>query len=66
MTNTSTRARLCPACRATVLSQYNSDPLCASLWDSAPMRRALARVDLPAVVAIFRSAAGSPRWSWET
>jgi transcriptional regulator with XRE-family HTH domain len=30
----------------------------AWLWDSPPMRDALARVDLPAVVAVFRAAAG--------
>src|ERR1039457_4642263 len=28
------------------------------LWDSPPMRHALARVDLPAAVAVFRAAAG--------
>jgi hypothetical protein len=28
------------------------------LWDSDPMREALARVDIPAVIAIFRAAAG--------
>jgi hypothetical protein len=65
--------RICPACRVTVLSRYNADPLCAAcarasrdatgivptwLWDSRPMREALARVDIPAVVAIFRAASG--------
>jgi transcriptional regulator with XRE-family HTH domain len=30
----------------------------AWLWDSPPMRDALARVDLPAAVAVFRAAAG--------
>ncbi len=65
--------RICLACRVTVLSRYNSDPLCAAcarasrdsagivptwLWDSRPMREALARVDIPAVVAIFRAASG--------
>ncbi|MGH3913608.1 MAG: hypothetical protein ACRDTC_09375 [Pseudonocardiaceae bacterium] len=50
--------RVCPACRVTVLSRYNTDPLCALcaraardsagivptwLWDSGPMREALAR-----------------------
>lgn len=70
-------AQLCPACRRTRLSRYNSDPLCAPctraaraipqppepgplvwLWDSRPMREALARVDLAAVVAVFRAASG--------
>lgn len=66
--------RICLACRVTTLSQYNPDPLCSAcerasrdtagivptwLWDSDPMREALARVDIPAVVAIFR-AASSP------
>lgn len=65
--------RICLSCRATALSQYNPDPLCSVcaracrdsagivptwLWDSGPMRAALARVDIPAVVAIFRTAAG--------
>jgi hypothetical protein len=65
--------RICLACRVAMLSRYNSDPLCAAcarasrdsaglvptwLWDSRPMREALARVDIPAVVAIFRAASG--------
>ncbi len=65
--------RVCLACRVSALSQYNPDPLCSAcqrasreaagivpgwLWDSEPMRAALARVDIPAVVAIFRAAAG--------
>lgn len=69
--------RLCPACRKTRLSRYNSDPLCAPcmrsartapeqtefgalvwLWDSRPMRVALARADLAALMAIFRAASG--------
>src|SRR5918999_1363183 len=63
--------RVCPACRATRLSRYNPEPLCAAcmsavrsagpaapawLWDSDPMRRALARTDMGAMVAIFRAA----------
>ncbi|MCD0451470.1 helix-turn-helix transcriptional regulator [Actinocorallia sp. API 0066] len=64
--------RLCPACRYTQLSRYNPDPLCAVcltaarahrqgpaptwLWDSAPLRGALARADMAAVVAIVRGA----------
>lgn len=65
--------RICLACRVTALSQYNLDPLCSAcerasrdtaataptwLWDSDPMRDALARVDIPAVIAIFRAASG--------
>ncbi|MGH3800258.1 MAG: hypothetical protein ACRDTD_09030, partial [Pseudonocardiaceae bacterium] len=65
--------RICLACRVTALSRYNPDPLCSAyqrasrdtagivpswLWDSEPMRAALARVDIPAVVAIFRAASG--------
>lgn len=65
--------RLCPSCRATRLSLYNRDPLCAAclratrdpaalipvwLWDSAPMRQALARTDVGAMVAILRAVAG--------
>jgi hypothetical protein len=65
--------RICLACRVTALSQYNPDPLCSAcerasrdtarivptwLWDSDPMRAALARVDIPAVIAIFRAASG--------
>jgi hypothetical protein len=54
-----------------VLSRYNSDPLCTPcarasrdsaeivptwLWASRPMREALVRANIPAVVAIFRAA----------
>lgn len=68
-----TGGRICLACRVTTLSRYNSDPLCAPcarasrdcagivprwLWDSSPMRQALARTDIPAFVAIFRAASG--------
>lgn len=56
-----------------MLSRYNADPLCGPcmqavresgllvpswLWDSEPMRRALASLDLAAVVAIVRAATG--------
>src|SRR6266851_3310186 len=56
------KAGLCPQCRKTRLSRYNNEPLCAActraarepgsgtpswLYDSAPMRRALARHDIP-------------------
>ncbi|MGH3942323.1 MAG: hypothetical protein ACRDTG_27625 [Pseudonocardiaceae bacterium] len=73
MKRTSAGEGMCPACRVTVLSRYNTDPLCAVcmraardssgivptwLWDSYPMREALARVDIPAVVAIFRAVSG--------
>lgn len=65
--------RICPVCRLTVLSRYNTDPLCAVcaraardsagivptwLWDSRPMREVLARVDLAAFVVIFRATSG--------
>ncbi|MET8051614.1 helix-turn-helix transcriptional regulator [Streptosporangium sp. NPDC005286] len=65
--------RVCPACRLTPLSRYNPDPLCAAclraargerwrapswLWDSAPMREALANLDLGACVAIVRGVSG--------
>lgn len=65
--------RVCPACRVTRLSRYNSDPLCGPclvavrdrtavspvwLWDSRPLRQALAQADMAAVMAILRGAAG--------
>jgi transcriptional regulator with XRE-family HTH domain len=70
--------RVCPACRKTLLSRYNRQPLCgpctraaktappgqdgytaaAWMWDSQLLRDALAQLDLPAVVAIFRASAG--------
>lgn len=68
-----TGGRICPACRRATLSRYNADPLCGPcvratrdsagiaptwLWDSPPMREALARGDIPAFVAIFRSVVG--------
>src|SRR4051794_40001214 len=68
-----TKSLICPSCRKTTLSRYNSDPVCAAclrasrnprirvptwLWDSEPMRRALARPDVGAVVAILRAATG--------
>ena len=64
--------QVCPSCKATVLSRYNTAPVCAAclrsaragvqvpswLWDSLPMRQALARKDVGAVVAILRGTAG--------
>jgi DNA-binding XRE family transcriptional regulator len=65
--------RLCPGCRRTLLSRYSRDPLCAPcmracrgrcpatptwLWDSVPMREALASGNMPAFVAIVRAAMG--------
>ncbi|GAA4638636.1 hypothetical protein GCM10023196_097150 [Actinoallomurus vinaceus] len=65
--------QVCPACNTTRLSRYNSDPLCAPctraardvgslvpswLWDSGPMRQALADVNPGMVLAVFRAAAG--------
>jgi transcriptional regulator with XRE-family HTH domain len=67
------RDQICPSCRLTPLSRYSSDLLCAAclrasrgagaampgwLWDSEPMRRALARLDVGAVVSILRAASG--------
>ncbi|GAA2095745.1 hypothetical protein GCM10009780_42570 [Actinomadura alba] len=64
---------MCPGCRATLLSRYNPEPLCGPcsratshtsvqvpvwVWDSKPMREALARLDLGAVVSLLRAAAG--------
>ncbi|GAA1892209.1 helix-turn-helix domain-containing protein [Actinomadura bangladeshensis] len=55
------------------MSRYNNDPLCGAcllavrdrvgvtpawLWDSVPLRQALARTDMAAVMAILRGAAG--------
>ncbi|MGH3567273.1 MAG: hypothetical protein ACRDRH_14825 [Pseudonocardia sp.] len=63
--------RICVGCRVTVLSRYNPDPVCAAcvraareasgivpgwVWDSAPLRAALARVDLAAFAALVRRA----------
>lgn len=65
--------RVCPSCRVAVLSRYNAEPLCAAclravqdsgalvpawMWDSPPIRRALARADLGAFLGILRGAAG--------
>ncbi|MCU1451364.1 MAG: Helix-turn-helix protein, partial [Acidimicrobiales bacterium] len=65
--------KLCPGCQATVLSAYNREPLCAPcvraarsgagpiptwVFDSAPMRSALARLDPAAMLTVLRSAAG--------
>ena len=67
------KAELCPQCRKTRLSRYNNEPLCAActraarepgsgtpswLYDSAPMRRALARDDIPLFSVVFRAASG--------
>jgi transcriptional regulator with XRE-family HTH domain len=65
--------RLCSACRTTRLSRFNAGTVCGScaraardlervtptwLWDSQPMRRALARVDPGAALALFRTVSG--------
>ena len=65
--------RLCPSCRSTRLSRYDFEPLCgpclrvardtrdvvsAWVWDSEPMRQALARTDMAAFLAVLRGAAG--------
>jgi len=51
---------LCAPCmRASQIAPPLPEPITlAWLWDSLPMREALARVDLAAVVAVFRAAAG--------
>lgn len=51
---------LCAPCmRASKAGPPLAEPVTlAWLWDSLPMREALARVDLAAVVAVFRAAAG--------
>ncbi|MEU5882874.1 helix-turn-helix transcriptional regulator [Spirillospora sp. NPDC047279] len=68
-----TSVRVCVACRMTRLSRYNPDSLCEAcqraacdstdiaptwLWDSATLRAALARADIPAVIALLRAASG--------
>lgn len=65
--------RVCSVCRTTRLSRFNTGTVCAPctraardlaqvtpswLWDSKPMRHALARLDLGAAMAAFRVAAG--------
>lgn len=65
--------RVCSACRTTRLSRFNPGGVCAPctraardvqsvspawLWDSPPMRQALARLDPGALLAIFRAASG--------
>jgi transcriptional regulator with XRE-family HTH domain len=51
-----------PCQRALSGRQHDADPdgrddLAVWVWDTAPMRNALARLDLPAVLVIYRSAA---------
>lgn len=68
-----TTPRVCSVCRTTRLSRFNPGSVCslctraardldsvspAWLWDSQPMRQALARLDPGAVLAIFRTASG--------
>ena len=69
------KAELCPQCRKTRLSRYNNEPLCAActraarepgsgtpswLYDSPPMRRALARDDIPLFSVVFRDVTARP------
>ena len=76
---------MCAACeRALFAARELSDPdgrcdLAGWVWETEPMRRALARLDLPAVLVIYRSAARLSRpelsrlmglsdsviWCWE-
>jgi len=75
----------CTPCeRALFDRQHPADPgarddMAAWVWDTGPMREALARLDFPAVLVIYRSAAGLSRrelaeraglsesaiWCWE-
>jgi hypothetical protein len=77
---------VCAACeRALFAARELSDPdgqcdLAGWVWETGPMRRALARLDFPAVLVIYRSAAGLSRrelaeligvshsviWYWES
>lgn len=65
--------RVCSVCRTTRLSRFNPGTVCGScaraardlervtptwLWDSQPMRQALARLDPGAALAIFRTVSG--------
>jgi hypothetical protein len=55
-----------PCQRALFDRQYLADPdarddMAAWVWHTGPMRDALARLDLPAVLVIYRSAAGLSR-----
>lgn len=65
--------KLCPACRSTLLSRYNKEAVCGLcqrdsrrstaatplwLWDSLPMRHALAELNFSGVLALLRSATG--------
>lgn len=65
--------RVCSSCRSTRLSRFNPGTVCASctraardldgvtptwLWDSQPMRQALARLDPGAALAVFRTVCG--------
>ena len=66
-------ARTCPSCRVTRLSRYNAEPVCSAclasshstgatapqwLWDSVPLRQALADAELGTALAIIRASAG--------
>lgn len=65
--------KLCPGCRTTLLSRYNTGAVCGSclrsaratavgvpawLWDSLPMRQALATQNFAGVLALLRSTVG--------
>jgi ribosome-binding protein aMBF1 (putative translation factor) len=60
-------ATVCGPCqRALFDQQHLADPdarddMAAWVWDTGPMRDALARLDFPAVLVIYRSAAGMSR-----
>ena len=54
---------ICGPCQRALFDQQNPtgpddrDDVAAWVWDTAPMREALARLDFPAVLVIYRSAA---------
>ena len=58
---------ICGPCQRSLFDQQNPtgpgyrDDVAAWVWDSGPMREALARLDFPAVLVIYRSAAGLSR-----
>ena len=71
--------RICRVCRGS-LSRYNPESICAAcarqitttppfpvwLWDSVPLRRAFAELDLGAVLAIIRKASGLSQLDFAT
>jgi len=58
---------ICGPCQRSLSGQQHlvapaaEDDVAAWVWDTGPMREALARLDFPAVLVIYRSAAGLSR-----